>query len=164
MKTTKIAIALATTLAFTGLATMPASALTVSHHVVVATPAATIGTDDAVAIETYKTDNASYVAAVADFRTAKQSGSGAKAALKNAEKKYKAALKSYGNAKKVIGKTFRDSVASAKAVFLTENAAATNAEQKLAAKNKFASAKSQAASNRAAALTSLGKGPAKLKK
>jgi hypothetical protein len=161
MKSSKIAIALAASLALSGLASLPASAISVSSHVHVVSPAATVGTNDSVAIDTYKTDNANLLVAVADYRAKKQSGKGAKGALKAVEKKFKVAVKSYGNAKKVIGKTFSDSVATAKATFKAESAAATTPEQKLAAKNKFAEAKSQAASNRAAALALLGAAPSK---
>jgi hypothetical protein len=161
MKISKIAIAIATTLAISSMAVVPASAAPISGHTYSVSPAAAIGSEDSAAINAYKTAKANYRAAVADYRAKKNDFKAANAAYKTALQQFKASDKSYANAIKVIGKTFRDSVAAAKAAFKTEFAAATNAEQKLAAKNKYAQAKATAASNRAAALAALGFAPVK---
>jgi hypothetical protein len=163
MKNKGLAISLAAAIALTGATALPVAAQTVSGRVHFATPAATIGTNDAVAIQSAHSARDDYASAKAEY-TAVKHGKGSKSAFKNVEKKFKAADKAFANAKKVIGKTFRDSVAAAKTVFLAENAVATSTEMKLAAKNKFSAAKSQAASDRAAALVSLGAAPAKPKK
>lgn len=122
---------------------------------------AVVGSNDARAINTFKEAKAEYVIALNDYKAKRSDYKAAKVAYKVALTEYKAANRAYSEAKKVIGKTFRDAVASAKGILKTELSSATDAEQKLAAKNKFATAKAQAASNRASALMSLGTAPVK---
>ena len=161
MKISKIAVAIAATLAISGMAAMPASAKPITSHAYSASPASVVGSDDSAAINAYKTAKANYRLAMADYRAKKNDFKAANAAYKVALQQFKASDKTYADAMKVIGKTFRDSIAGAKEVFKAENAAATTAEQKLAAKNKFGQAKAAAASNRAAALAELGFAPVK---
>jgi septal ring factor EnvC (AmiA/AmiB activator) len=116
-----------------------------------------IAKKDRAAIDAYKVAKTEYQTALTAFKAAKQAFKEQKAA----QDALKPALSAYAEAKKVIGQTFASSVAAAEATYKQAISGTPTAEQKLAAKTAFESAKTAASAARAAAITALGAAPAK---
>lgn len=121
-----------------------------------------LGTTVTAQAQTFTTTvSASNVSATKVVASIAKKDKAAIAAYKAAKSSYKAAKAAYKAAKKVIGQTFHNAVASAKAIFKAAIAADSSAAAKLAAKNVFDAAKATAVANRAEALAALGPAPVK---
>jgi hypothetical protein len=116
---------------------------------------------DRVAIARYIIAKNEFQVANAAFKAGKQTYAGQLATYKVAMAELKPALTAYASAKKVIGQTFASAVSAARTTYKQAIAGEATAEQKLAAKTSFDSAKAAAASARAAAITALGTAPLK---
>lgn len=128
---------------------------------IVVEPTAKIAKKDKEAIAAFKVAMAEYKAAIQAYKEAKPTYKAQKEAYKQVMAEIKPTLAAYAQAKKVINQTFKASVAAAKTVYVAAISGEVSAEAKLAAKNIFQSAKSDAVAVRAEAIAALGIAPVK---
>jgi hypothetical protein len=128
---------------------------------IVVEPTAKIAKKDKVAIAAFKAAMAEYKEAIQAYKEAKPTYKAQKEAYKQVMAEIKPTLVAYAQAKKVINQTFKASVAAAKTVYVAAISGEISAEAKLAAKNIFQSAKSDAVAVRAEAIAALGIAPVK---
>lgn len=158
-KTSKILTAFVLTFGFLG--ALPVVANAVEFTTSTIDPVSAVPKKDKTAINAYKLAKQDYLAALEIFKAAKSGYKAQKAAYKILMEEIKPALQAYSAAKKVIGQTFRSSVASARTIFENALAADSSVESQLAAKLAFKQAKITAAANRADAIAALGAKPVK---
>lgn len=153
--------ALGIALAFSGVS----GAFAVDEPSTTSTPAPSstpiVAKKDRVAIATYVIAKSEFQTAMTAFKAARQTYAQQRATYRAAMAELKPALTAYASAKRVIGQSFSSAVSAARASYQQAIAGEATAEQKLAAKTTFDSAKAAAAAARAAAIAALGAAPLK---